>query len=201
MKATANPKAAVTNSPQLLKATSPAAEFDLRFPGQYADDEAGVFYNYFRNYRPNQGRYDQGDPIGLGGGINRFGYVGGNPLSFTDPYGFAEYLGLPTIEGHLRWLAGIQGANFDTDPFDAPNREMLSRLKRGEESPWDVAFYRHEMAEAGLCKPARGLPLEGALRVQKQSHESVMRNQQNREKDLYHPDVVFRNRSVFGKDR
>ena len=33
---------AMTNSPQLLKATSPAAKFDLRFPREYADDEAGV---------------------------------------------------------------------------------------------------------------------------------------------------------------
>ena len=87
LKATTNPRAAVTNSPELLKATSPAAELNLRFPGQYADDEAGVFYNYFRNYRPGQGRYDQGDPIGMGGGLNRFGYVGGNPINYTDPLG------------------------------------------------------------------------------------------------------------------
>lgn len=173
---------------------------NLRYPGQYHDVESNLHYNGFRTYNPTIGRYTQGDPIGLEGGWNRFGYVSGNPLKYTDPHGLAEYIGLPTIEGHLRWLAGMQGADFDKDPFDAPNREMLSRLKRGEESQWDIAFYRHEMAEADLCKPARGLPLEEALRMQKQSHESVMRNQRNRERDLYHPDVVYRNRSVFGKD-
>ncbi|MGF6348361.1 RHS repeat-associated protein [Variovorax sp. W2I14] len=175
-------------------------KFNLRYPGQYADEESGLFYNYFRSYDARTGRYSQPDPIGLGGGWNRFGYVGANPLRYSDPLGLAEYLGLPTVEGHLRWLSGIQGADFDKDPFDAPNREMLDRLRRGEESPWDVAFYRHEMAEADLCRPARKLPLEDALKIQKQSHEQVLRNQQNREKDLYHPDVVFRNRSVFGKD-
>ena len=46
-----------------------------------------TLYNYFRNYQPNQGRYTQGDPIGLGGGLNRFGYVGGNPLNRVDPTG------------------------------------------------------------------------------------------------------------------
>jgi RHS repeat-associated protein len=176
------------------------ARSGLRYPGQYADEESGLFYNYFRSYVARTGTYSQPDPIGLDGGWNRFGYVGANPLKFPDPSGLAQYLGLPAVEGHLRWLSGIQGADFDKDPFDAPNREMSDRLRRGEESPWDVAFYRHEIAEADLCRPTRKLPLEDALKAQKRSREQVLRNQKDRERGLYHPDVVFRNRSVFGKD-
>jgi RHS repeat-associated protein len=59
----------------------------LRFPGQYADSETGLFYNYYRTYQPTQGRYTQADPIGLDGGWNRFGYVEANPLSWIDPEG------------------------------------------------------------------------------------------------------------------
>ena len=45
-------------------------EFPLRLPGQYADKETGLFYNSFRDYDPQTGRYVQSDPIGLRGGLN-----------------------------------------------------------------------------------------------------------------------------------
>jgi len=62
-----------------------------RFAGQYVDVESGLHYNYFRTYDPRTGRYIQGDPIGLGGGWNRFGYVGGNPLGYSDSLGLDQW--------------------------------------------------------------------------------------------------------------
>ncbi|NYZ70408.1 RHS repeat-associated core domain-containing protein, partial [Endozoicomonas sp. SM1973] len=53
----------------------------LRFPGQLADAESGLFYNYFRDYDPTLGRYIESDPIGLEGGLNTYGYAYQNPLS------------------------------------------------------------------------------------------------------------------------
>jgi RHS repeat-associated protein len=84
-------------------------KFNLRYPGQYADEESGLFYNYFRSYDARTGRYSQPDPIGLDGGWNRFGYAGGNPLSFSDPLGLWEL----SIEFY-RGIGG--GISFGRDP-------------------------------------------------------------------------------------
>lgn len=56
-------------------------------PGQYWDAETNLHYNRFRYYDPSTGRYVTSDPIGLAGGLNTYGYVGGNPVGLVDPYG------------------------------------------------------------------------------------------------------------------
>jgi RHS repeat-associated protein len=61
--------------------------FNPRFPGQYFDQETGLFHNGFRDYDPQTGRYIQPDPIGLDGGLNPYLYAEGNPLTFFDPQG------------------------------------------------------------------------------------------------------------------
>jgi len=62
-------------------------EFNLRFPGQYFDNETKTHYNINRDYNPVTGRYIQSDPIGFDGGVNGFGYVGGMPIVFSDSSG------------------------------------------------------------------------------------------------------------------
>ncbi|MEW6416081.1 MAG: RHS repeat-associated core domain-containing protein [Pseudomonadota bacterium] len=63
----------------------------LRLPGQWADAESGLYYNDFRYYDPQSGRYLSPDPLGplaeRLGSPNAYAYVNNNPLSYIDPWG------------------------------------------------------------------------------------------------------------------
>jgi RHS repeat-associated protein len=111
---------------------------DLRFPGQIHDDETGLSYNIMRDYRPDAGRYVQSDPLGLGAGVNTYGYVEGNPLWASDPYGlydwndagadfvnFADYsagVADSLTFGGTNWLRNQFGINDFADPCSLYNR-------------------------------------------------------------------------------
>jgi uncharacterized protein RhaS with RHS repeats len=49
---------------------------------------------------PSIGRFINKDPIGLAGGLNMYGYVGGNPINLVDPMGL--------VPGSIDWGRNIQ---------------------------------------------------------------------------------------------
>jgi RHS repeat-associated protein len=62
--------------------------YNLRFPGQYSLSESGLYYNYFRDYDPQTGRYLESDPMGLyGGSWSPYLYASGDPILYVDPFG------------------------------------------------------------------------------------------------------------------
>jgi RHS repeat-associated protein len=60
-----------------------------RWPGQYEDEETGLYYNRFRYYDPEGGRYVRQDPIRLLGGAGLYVYPP-DPLRLSDPLGLSE---------------------------------------------------------------------------------------------------------------
>ena len=54
---------------------------------QQKRDKSGLEYKRNRYYDPQTGRFTQEDPIGLAGGVNLYGFAGGDPVNFSDPFG------------------------------------------------------------------------------------------------------------------
>ncbi|RSZ55071.1 RHS repeat-associated core domain-containing protein, partial [Massilia atriviolacea] len=106
------------------------------------DRNTNLFYNYFRDYDPQTGRYVQSDPLGLDGGINTYGYVDGNPLSYVDPEGL-QFKTVPRFfppVGPARNIDPVTGqnlnqVNFDGDYSRSRDRESADAARSRDASP------------------------------------------------------------------
>ncbi|MEJ5128141.1 RHS repeat-associated core domain-containing protein, partial [Comamonas sp. MYb21] len=88
----------------------------IRLPGQHADGDTGLYYNRYRYYEQQTGRYINQDPIGLKGGLNVLMYGECNPLTLVDPYGLqAIMLPPPPIPFPI---GGVNSGGFPRDPDD-----------------------------------------------------------------------------------
>jgi len=83
-------------------------EFPLRFPGQYADRETNLHYNYYRDYDTGVGRYLEADPLGTATtwrnapttrANHLYSYVDSAPLSNGDPFGLVKWSGTAFFRG------------------------------------------------------------------------------------------------------
>jgi RHS repeat-associated protein len=121
-----------------------------RWPGQYEDEETGLYYNRFRYYDPDGGRYISQDPIGLEGGPGPYEYVH-DPLCWVDPYGLSgckvqgqenlRRLGLGEVE-----LAGqsfnsgrraLERSGFDLIETTSTGRKVFANSRTGARVYYD----------------------------------------------------------------
>ena len=82
---------------------SGTAHQPFRLQNQYCDRETGLYYNFFRYYEPDAGRFINQDPIRLWGGDN-FYWFAPNSSAWIDVLGLAsifEKLKITTSDGFL----------------------------------------------------------------------------------------------------
>jgi len=136
------------------------------------EDGTSLLYRRNRFYDPASGQFTQQDPIGIGGGLNVYGFAAGDPVNFGDPFGlsceglwkdelaaldgFGEQEGCPA--GETAWPVGPPGGSLAsiTSPFGAntPGRYKIpgaSRPHRGVDQGVPVGTGVGSMA-AGVVK-------------------------------------------------
>ena len=112
-----------------------AFDLPLRLPGQRYDSETGLHYNYFRDYDPSLGRYEESDPIGLRGGLNTYAYVSSSPLTFLDLQGLAREKICPKLEECVNPPVEPTPGGEGIGPGPQPKKQKQDPVKAREKCP------------------------------------------------------------------
>jgi RHS repeat-associated protein len=120
-----------------------------RWPGQYEDEETGLFYNRFRYYSPESGGYISQDPIALLGGLRAYGYVL-DPLTWLDPSGLSGFNPIK-LGDHDLWekIHEFLYRNKRVDGAGGGTHGLIHRIREqilGGSRPASLGWAAHESA-------------------------------------------------------
>lgn len=90
----------------------PVTGHSIGFVGIRTKGEVGGGLHSVRNcnYDPKTGRFTQEDPIGLAGGLNLYGFAGGDPVTYSDPFGLCPWPPSSCLQDLANWGAQRGGA-------------------------------------------------------------------------------------------
>lgn len=132
---------------------------NLRFQGQYFDQESGLHYNLNRYYDPYCGRYFSQDPIGLAGGENAYSYVT-DPLACIDPLGLSYYCPGQAVNTIIRQLDNDKVKNINIEVKDQKAaEEVLLKFITWNKQPaafLNTTNYHHNEKTYGVFFPKSG---------------------------------------------
>ena len=138
----------------------------FQYTGQTWISELGLYNYKARLYSPTLGRFLQSDPLGSGGGMNLYEYVGGDPINFRDPFGLEKIevrvtTCKPSIvrpDGSVEWACKISYVSFNIPGYDG----LITRPLDGVDL---IKYLLAESSRDRLCKRAASMPAGSGLYV------------------------------------
>lgn len=130
----------------------------IRFPGQYLDEESGLHYNRHRYYDNETGQYLMPDPLGLAGGDRLYGYVH-NPLTRIDPLGLIscpnkalntimEKMGLPGKEVNVSVASKADAEDVLRGYISSPQASANGAFRNTTDQPMPTDSYGNPMKKS-----------------------------------------------------
>ncbi|HIE6237441.1 TPA: type VI secretion system effector Tse5, partial [Pseudomonas aeruginosa] len=145
----------------------------IRFQGQYHDEESGLYYNRYRYYLPEAGRYASQDPLGLGGGPNPYAYALNAPTLAYDPTGLIIPLVVIGAFAARAAIGAALGAGIELGM--QTGKQVLGQMKDNWDSDRDLTDikwkcidinWKHVGASAAIGTVAPGMLSTGKTVVQ-----------------------------------
>ena len=145
----------------------------IRLPGQYHDEETGLYYNRFRYYNPNTGYFISADPTIDLLNLHPFRYGQPNPILRSDPLGL---VGRPGARETMRAIRqAIQDAASNGNPIGTlPGPPLLGTYKEIEQITTKTA----NQYQSGHLVPSRLLNPDGYFyKIFQQTHSHLPGNE------------------------
>ncbi|TDX51131.1 RHS repeat-associated core domain-containing protein [Orenia marismortui] len=133
----------------MVRSTTGSFNTKLGFIGRNQSSTTGLTYIRARYYDASVGRFTRVDLIK--DGLNWYGYVGGNPIRYYDPYGLFS-MSCPIVQSALERLAMTWGTAF-AEP--TPIGEVIAIGVSGGiiiNGAWDIYTYNKGASDDGRGK-------------------------------------------------
>ena len=116
-------------------------------------DASGLLYRRNRYYDPQSGQFTQQDPIGIAGGLNLYGFAGGDPVNNADPFGLCLEDDEVCLE-LVKFLRGLEGDVFQraANAFNEYRGGSVQLVDREVIHPWRAYLGRvHENGDVWIA--------------------------------------------------
>ena len=133
-----------------------------RYIGKERDEETGLYHCGARYLAAWLGRWTAADPIGLGDGVNRYAYSGGNPISYKDTGGSKKQPAMDETSRRLLLLS-------ERETLNAKLLDVNARLGRLDALERGVKNFKRDVG-------ARRARLQGAEKEVARAKSGVQRN-------------------------
>ncbi|WP_086934228.1 RHS repeat-associated core domain-containing protein [Agarilytica rhodophyticola] len=138
-------------------------ENNLRFQGQYFDEESGLLYNRIRYFNPSIGQFTQPNTIGLLGGVNQYQYATNSVNAFnlmgvyeignsldernpidTDPLTEIDFIVPCMFHENINYLEQINNRSQRLFSMEFSSNDVLFPLAKAYEIKWsyvDMTYF------------------------------------------------------------